>query len=269
MKLSEYAIHNLKEIITGDKHLTPNLSGRQIVALFSKYGIRDIHHGVVPDNLSRNGYAESRMVQLNNKPELARLLEFIVSANHFAEIPDLNIEDAVQYINNIINEEGFALAFINGEYKVTGDVANAPEKVANAVHFKQIQSQILSELDKARFVIYVAVAWFTDPVLFEKLLEKRDQGVIVQILIIDDEINAGAGLPFKGNFFFRRIPPTGYFKNIQHHKFCVIDLETVINGSYNWTTKAKFNEENITVSADRELAKSFAQRFIDIRLGKI
>jgi phosphatidylserine/phosphatidylglycerophosphate/cardiolipin synthase-like enzyme len=269
MKLSEYAIHNLQDIITGDKKLTPNLSGRDLVALFNKYGFRDIYRGAVPDGLSRNGYAESRMVQLSNKPELARLLEFIVSSSHFAESPGLSIKDAVQYINNIINEEGFALAFINGYYKVTGAVANTPEKVANTVHFEQIQSQILSELDKARFVIYVAVAWFTDPVLFGKLIEKRDQGVMVQILIIDDEINARAGLPFKGNFFFRRIPPTGYFKNIQHHKFCVIDLETVINGSYNWTTKAKFNEENITVSADRELAKTFAQRFIDIRLGKI
>lgn len=269
MKLSKYAIHNLKEIITGDNNLTPGLSGRQLVALFNKYGFRDIYHGAVPDNLSRNDYAESRMVQLNNRPELARLLEFIVSANRFAQVPDLNIEATVQYINSIINEEGFGLAFIDGSYKVTGDVANAPEKVANTVHFEQIQSQILSELDNARFLVFVAVAWFTDPVLFDKLIQKRDQGVTIQILFIDDNINAQAGLPFKGNFQSKAIPPTGYFQNINHHKFCVIDLERVINGSYNWTTKAKFNEENITVSTDRELAKKFAQRFIDIRLGRI
>lgn len=269
MKLSAYAIHNLKEIITGDSNLTPVLSGRQLVALFNKYGFRDIYHGAVPDNLSRNNFAESRMSELNNKVELAHLIEFIVSANHFKETPNLNLEDAVLHINNIINEEGFGLAFIDGSYKVTGDVANAPEKVANIVHFEKIQSQILSELDKARFIIYVAVAWFTDPVLFEKLIERRDQGVTIQILFIDDEINARAGLPFKGNFQFKAIPPKGYFANINHHKFCVIDLERVINGSYNWTIKAQFNEENITISNDRELAKEFAKRFINIRLGKI
>jgi len=269
MKLSEYAIHNLQEIITGDKNLTPKLSGRDLVALFNKYGFRDIYRYAVPDGLSRNGYAESRMVQLSNKTELAQLLEFIVSAGHFAQTPDLRIEAAVEFINNIINEEGFALAFLEGRYKVTGDVANAPEKVANTVHFEQIQSQILSELDNARFLIFVAVAWFTDPVLFKKLLEKRDQGVTVQVLFIDDEINAQAGLPFKGNFQFKAIPPTAYFNNIQHHKFCVIDLERVINGSYNWTTRAKFNEENITVSTDRDLAKKFAERFINLRLGRI
>ncbi|RZK19265.1 MAG: hypothetical protein EOO43_11870, partial [Flavobacterium sp.] len=99
MKLSAYAIHNLKEIITGDTNLTPGLSGRQLVALFNKYGIRDIYHGAVPDSLSRNGYAESRMSELNNKAELAQLIEFIVSANRFTETPQLNVEDAVQYIN--------------------------------------------------------------------------------------------------------------------------------------------------------------------------
>lgn len=269
MKLSEYAIHNLQEIITGDMKLTPGLSGRDLVALFNKYGFRDIYRGSLPDGLSRNGYAESRMVQLSNKPELARLLEFIVSSSHFAKTSDLRIKDAVEFINTIINEEGFALAFIEGRYKVTGDVANAPEKVANTVHFEQIQSQILSELDNARFLIHVAVAWFTDPVLFQKLIEKKEQGVIVQILFIDDEINARAALPFKGNFYYMAIPPTGYFGNINHHKFCVIDLERVINGSYNWTTKAKYNKENITVSADRELAKNFAQQFIDIKLGRM
>lgn len=120
MKLSEYAIHNLQEIITGDMNLTPKLSGRELVALFNKYGFRDIYRNVVPDGFSRNGYAESRMVQLSNKPELARLLEFIVSSSHFAKSPDLSIDDAVQYINNIINEEGFSLAFLEGRYKVTG-----------------------------------------------------------------------------------------------------------------------------------------------------
>jgi phosphatidylserine/phosphatidylglycerophosphate/cardiolipin synthase-like enzyme len=52
-----------------------------------------------------------------------------------------------------------------------------------------------------------------------------------------------------------------------HNKFCIIDSETVINGSYNWTKKANFNKENITIDKDRGLAKRFANEFKSIKTG--
>ena len=53
-----------------------------------------------------------------------------------------------------------------------------------------------------------------------------------------------------------------------HNKFCVIDLAIVINGSYNWTKKAKFNKENITVDNSRELAEKFAAEFLVLKKHK-
>ena len=50
-----------------------------------------------------------------------------------------------------------------------------------------------------------------------------------------------------------------------HHKFCVIDLKKVIHGSYNWTTKAQYNNETITISEGRYLAEKFAKEFIKIK----
>ena len=33
------------------------------------------------------------------------------------------------------------------------------------------------------------------------------------------------------------------------HKFCVIDNQTVVTGSYNWSTNAEFkNDENVLIS---------------------
>ena len=32
-----------------------------------------------------------------------------------------------------------------------------------------------------------------------------------------------------------------------HHKFCIIDDSILINGSYNWTNRAKNNLENILI----------------------
>lgn len=263
MKLSEYAIQNLRKIITGDEELTPNQSGSKLVALFNSFGARDVYQGGLPDGMSRNNYAEDRLLKINGTENLAKIIEKVVSPANFQD-SDLKVENAVEFVNRIINEEQYNLAFIGGKYQITGDVQIA-EEVKNKVHFEDIQKQILAELDNAKFTIWVAVAWFTDPVLFAKLVEKKRQGLNVQILIMNDEINSRSGFDFESNFEIKRVKPTGYFSNITHHKFCVIDLERVINGSYNWTVKAQYNEENITIMEDRRIAKEFEERFLSIK----
>ena len=51
-----------------------------------------------------------------------------------------------------------------------------------------------------------------------------------------------------------------------HNKFCVIDTDTVINGSYNWSYKAEKNHENILITkGDSVLAKQFIKQFKKIR----
>ena len=264
MKLTEYAIQNLRKIITGDEGLTPHQTGGNLVALFNSFGIRDVYKGALPEGLSRTNYAESRLLKINGTENLTKLIERIASDAYFSS-SELKVENAVAFINKIINEEKYDLSLIGGKYQITGNAVQAHEEVKNKVHFEEIQKQILSELDKAKFTIWVAVAWFTDPQIFEKLLQKKREGVNVQILIINDEINARSGIDFESHFETKRLRPTGYFGNITHHKFCVIDLERVINGSYNWTVKAQYNEENITIMDDRKTAKEFAERFLSIK----
>ena len=47
-----------------------------------------------------------------------------------------------------------------------------------------------------------------------------------------------------------------------HHKFCVIDHDVVITGSYNWGYKAENKSENIVVTSDdSSLAEQFIQEF--------
>jgi phosphatidylserine/phosphatidylglycerophosphate/cardiolipin synthase-like enzyme len=51
-----------------------------------------------------------------------------------------------------------------------------------------------------------------------------------------------------------------------HNKFCVIDYNTVITGSYNWSYKAENNFENIIVNYnDTGLAEQFVNEFIQIK----
>ena len=50
--------------------------------------------------------------------------------------------------------------------------------------------------------------------------------------------------------------------NHMHHKFMVVDESSLITGSYNWTrSAARFNHENIILTKESALAKSFLKEF--------
>ena len=42
------------------------------------------------------------------------------------------------------------------------------------------------------------------------------------------------------------------YKNIMHRKFCVIDLEVAMHGTFNWTNAANYNKEHWDVDHNRE-----------------
>ena len=181
-------------------------------------------------------------------------------------------------------------------------------------YFEDIQHHIKKELNKATNSIYIAVAWFTDSELFDILCRKAEDGVSVELMLMDDDINRGSGIDYtrlsaisfqqsaKQTISINRdansrhteksvqalagtsrqpndeartlrrtsrvwkISTAGENGNLMHNKFCVIDGETVINGSYNWTNRAKQNYESITVIYEAtELAKQFITEFGNIK----
>jgi hypothetical protein len=130
-------------------------------------------------------------------------------------------------------------------------------------HFSCISKVIIDHLSGAQFEIAAAVAWFTDRDIFEVLCKKARLGVKVSVVLIGDEINQGAGrLNFTklqnlgGQVVF--LAQGSATEPIMHHKFCVVDRNIVITGSYNWSQKARSNDENITVVTD---AGAFAQEY--------
>ncbi len=134
--------------------------------------------------------------------------------------------------------------------------------------FNNIAHHIQQELKQAEESIYIAVAWFTNPDLFDILLKKAKQGVCVQVLCSNDFINQKHGVDFNqlniGNSVAYLI---GDGKDdLMHNKFCVIDDYTVITGSYNWSKKAEKNHENIVITTgDTILVEQFIQQFKTIR----
>jgi hypothetical protein len=137
-------------------------------------------------------------------------------------------------------------------------------------YFTDIQQVILEKIDAAQHSIFVAVAWLTDPVIFEKLCEKAKAEVTTELMLALDKINSEQTSfdhnelkKCGGRVYF--IPADGN-GSIMHHKFCIIDASTVITGSYNWSKKAKLNDENVIVTEEApELAEQFILEFQSIK----
>lgn len=135
--------------------------------------------------------------------------------------------------------------------------------------FSNIAESISQELQQAEQSIYLAVAWLTNPMLFNILVDKANDGVTVQLLASNDYINKRSGIDFSALNIDNSVAYLiGDGKDdLMHNKFCVIDHSVVITGSYNWSRKAeKNNHENIVITKDDfELADQFIAQFKQIR----
>lgn len=263
MKLSDLTIENIKEFISGDNGLTPRLSGPNILKLFNKVGFKDVYKfkdGGMPKSLSRNDYVLEKLYEINGTKEMVNLLEIVFDPRHFAIDNSKVIKESVDKMNPLIQQDGYRLEDIDGRYKIIG--ADLPEEIEVEIHFEDIQNQIIEQIRNAKFSIWIAVAWFTDKVLMRELFNKQKQGINVRLVVLNDDINKNYGFEYEKYFETKRAEPTGIYKNIMHHKFCIIDMKTVIHGSYNWTNKARWNKETISVDNSRELAEKFSTEFI-------
>lgn len=134
--------------------------------------------------------------------------------------------------------------------------------------FDNIADRISLEISHAKESIYIAVAWFTNKKLFSDLLFKAKSGCGVTLIISNNEINSNSSIDFDllntANSHVYKIGNGD--SELMHNKFCVIDYNTVITGSYNWSYKAESNFENIIVTQnDTALAEQFISEFNKIR----
>jgi hypothetical protein len=134
--------------------------------------------------------------------------------------------------------------------------------------FENIAQRIQQEIERAQSSIFIAVAWFTNQSLFNELVRKAHSGCRISLIVSNDEINANSSIDFnKLNIGRSKVFMIGDGKaELMHNKFCVIDHNLVITGSYNWSYKAENNFENIVLTYDdTALAEQFIIEFNNIR----
>ena len=152
--------------------------------------------------------------------------------------------------NDIINA-------LNGFF--TQGILADKKPIRNDAYFNGIADKIIKDLDNARVSIYVCVAWFTNQIIADKLVEKYNQGIDVKVIYYNDHTNSKFGvnidkIPFKA--------VRGSRGGTMHNKYCIIDNQIVITGSYNWSENAeKKNDENAAVMYDYDRASDYSVEF--------
>ncbi len=125
------------------------------------------------------------------------------------------------------------------------------------------RTTIRTHIDQAKDEILIALYYFTDPFLAEALIEAKERGVTVSVLLDKSQrkgkhsqagrlIAGGVTVAFDAK------------RRIMHHKFMVVDCRTLITGSQNWTKSAETaNAENTLVLANHQkLAERYRREFL-------
>jgi phosphatidylserine/phosphatidylglycerophosphate/cardiolipin synthase-like enzyme len=120
---------------------------------------------------------------------------------------------------------------------------------------------IVKELQKANASILVQAYSFTSVPIAKALMVAHTRGVKVEVIL--DKSHIGEKSKYSSaTFFFNQEIPTKIDSAhaIAHNKVMVIDGETVITGSFNFTKQAEENNaENLIVIHDKKLATLYAE----------
>lgn len=129
--------------------------------------------------------------------------------------------------------------------------------------------EILKRIEGAKNAIDAAIYVFTSRSLAQALVNAQERGVKVRLCLDGEGIQAKYS---KDKFLQRKKIPLRIKKDrgLMHHKFCLIDGEILITGSYNWTRSAnRRNDENLIILHLPEVVRIYKDYFDRLWTGKV
>jgi phosphatidylserine/phosphatidylglycerophosphate/cardiolipin synthase-like enzyme len=120
---------------------------------------------------------------------------------------------------------------------------------------------VVRELAAARTSVYVQAYSFTSAPIARALVEAKDRGVDVEVIL--DKSNRKAHYSASDFLIHHGIPTRiDAAHAIAHNKVMIIDDAVVLTGSFNFTTAAEtHNAENLLVLRDPQLAKEYLRNW--------
>lgn len=256
MKLTDLLIQKIVPIVLGGTPDMPTYRKlKDLVMLFQRYGRQEIYYfnsgGTIDPRTgrtySRTDYTTMALRDLNNTPIL---YDFVIE--------QLNIDIYHEDLKNLLVQQGYNVEYTAGQWIISNmDYSNTTTSVT--ISFRENRDKILIALNNARVSIDIAMAWFTSDAFLPILIAKQEEGVRIRIILNNDGINQTRGCDLH-SFEVKMI--RGQHGGIMHNKLCVIDNQTVITGSYNWSENAESrNVENVATITDNTIASEASVEF--------
>ena len=143
------------------------------------------------------------------------------------------------------------------EFAIADDfVKNASYDVCFTPH-GNCTFQIVNAISQAKHQILVQAYSFTSAPIAKALVDAKNSGVDVKIILDKSQVTA----KYSATTFFTNHgikPSIDYKPAIAHNKVMIIDNDTVVSGSFNFTKAAQEkNAENLLIIHDAGLAKKY------------
>ncbi|KAF9336384.1 hypothetical protein BG006_008892 [Podila minutissima] len=230
---------------------------------------------IVQDQSTRQGLVgiyENHAKKNGSAPSLQQL--FNAARNACAVDHD---KDVITWLETLINASGNNAAGHQPGGHVTppttpphnnnssnNNTTNGSNIFINPIFFPSEQSfqQLVKTLDGAQMSLDICVYTITDDQLAKAIIRAHERGVRVRI-ISDSEKAGDQGSDVNRLANDHHIPSRcDNSTAFMHHKFAVVDDALVINGSYNWTKGARFdNKENLTLTNSPKAVQGFKGEF--------
>lgn len=114
MKLSEYSIEFLGNLIAGDMDGAPYRSGPQLIKFFNEFGSRDVYGPGFP---TRRIYAQDKLRELNGQAVLKQAITTALNPREFQR-NQLDVESVAAKVNNNLQYDGYEVVKDGLAYKV-------------------------------------------------------------------------------------------------------------------------------------------------------
>jgi phosphatidylserine/phosphatidylglycerophosphate/cardiolipin synthase-like enzyme len=123
------------------------------------------------------------------------------------------------------------------------------------------QQAVVSQIRKATQTIDIAMYYLSSKKIAQALAQASQNNVRVRIVLDQSQEIESAS---KSGYLIKHGLQVRYHLGfgLMHNKFAIIDGQSLITGSFNWTlTAEERNEENLLIITDPETLEKYEQRF--------
>ena len=137
VRVSQKTLEFLRDIITGDKKLSPYKSGPELVKFFNSLGFNDVYGQGFP---SRWYYTETKLQQLNEHGRISDVINAYFNPINFIGIENL-LNDLVDLTNKYLEFDGYKIEIRNRKVRIIAIV----DEILETKEIYKLNNEIIRE----------------------------------------------------------------------------------------------------------------------------